>query len=222
MANISSREIMKPSQLQQQQQLALAQAQQQQILKRIIADTAGKQNEQSGAVSASAAAKIPAGTGTGTATGTGISSLSAIMGIVRAKKNMAEILKKNRSQSTNSNNPKEIVCEDKGSKEYDVLNFEKHNAVLKELRNDETGCEVYDIYGTFHDKLKNIQGQVFEAIGEYVMACAIMDEVAHAKKQSRVIDVVENTKCSILLSLEHLERVPAVINQREELDKILA
>lgn len=80
------------------------------------------------------------------------------MGIVRAKKNMVEILKKNRSQSMNSNNPKENASEEKGNKEYDVLNFEKHDKVLKELRNDESGCEVYDIYGTFHDKLKNIQG----------------------------------------------------------------
>ncbi|EAS01085.2 hypothetical protein TTHERM_00316380 (macronuclear) [Tetrahymena thermophila SB210] len=149
-------------------------------------------------------------------------NFNTIVNIVRMKKKVNEIVKKN--QETNHKKMKE--SEDSGSDSDKQANkhnaqFQSHKTTVHTQKNDE-GCDIHDIYGTFNDKIKQLQDQIYEAIQDYQLAYTIIEHVEKEKNQSRVIDTVENTIQSIFLSLDFLEKIPNHINEREEIDKILS
>ncbi|KAL4450809.1 hypothetical protein ABPG74_011651 [Tetrahymena malaccensis] len=149
-------------------------------------------------------------------------NFNTIMNIVKMKKKVTEIVKKNQE----SNHKKAKESEDSSSDSDRQANkhnskFQSHKSGLHSKKCDE-GCDVHDIYGTFNDKIKQIQDQIYEAIQDYQLAYTIIEHVEKEKNQSRVIDTVENTIQSIFLSLDFLEKIPNHINEREEIDKILS
>ncbi|KAL4495044.1 hypothetical protein ABPG72_015744 [Tetrahymena utriculariae] len=149
-------------------------------------------------------------------------NFNTIVNIVKMKKTFNEIVKKN----IENNHKKMKESEDSSSDSDRKANkhnskFQSHKSTLHNQKSDE-GCDIHDIYGTFTDKIKQLQDQIYEAIQDYQLAYIIIEHVEKEKNQSRVIDTVENTIQSIFLSLDFLEKIPNHINEREEIDKILS